>query len=121
MPLLPLLAAALVQFGEPTPDALNGVWAVDLSTDPAHLYVKTMHLALAPDGTVGGTFYDSAIESGRWKAQNGRVCVSFRTTDGVGPYHTAACLAGNRVEGQTWAEQRAFVFVWNATRSQPTP
>jgi hypothetical protein len=43
--------------------------------------------------------------------------VSFRTTDGVGPYHTAACLVGDRVEGQTWAEHRNFLFVWNAARA----
>ena len=121
MTLLPLLAMALVQLAGPTPDAMNGGWAVDLSADPAQPYVKTMHLTLAADGTVNGDFYDSTIEAGRWKAQNGRVCVSFRTTDGVGPYHTAACLAGDRVEGQTWAEQRAFVFVWTATRVAPTP
>ena len=59
------------------------------------------------------------IEAGRWKAQNGRVCVAFRTTDGVGPYHSAACLDGDRIEGQTWAEHREFVFVWNAARGEP--
>ena len=121
MTLLPLLAATLVHLAGPTPDAMNGGWAVDLSADPAQPYVKAMNLTLEADGTVSGDFYDSAIEAGCWKAQNGRVCVSFRTTDGVGPYHTAACLAGDRVEGQTWAEQRAFVFVWNAARVAPTP
>jgi hypothetical protein len=78
-----------------------------------------MHLTLAANGTVTGDFYQSEIEAGRWKAQNGRLCVSFRTTDGVGPYHTAACLVGDHVEGQTWAEQRNFVFVWNAARTAP--
>jgi len=76
-----------------------------------------MTLDLRPDGTVSGSFYQSEIQAGRWKAQNGRLCVSFRTTDGAGPYHTSACLAGERVEGQTWAEHRGFVFVWNATRA----
>ena len=121
MPLLPLFVAAMLQITGPTAEAMNGAWAVDLSTDPAQPYVKAMNLTLATDGTVSGDFYDSTIEAGRWKVQNGRVCVSFRTTDGVGPYHTAACLTGDRVEGQTWAEQRSFVFVWNATRAEPTP
>ena len=76
-----------------------------------------MVLTLKPDGTVAGSFYDSNIEAGRWKVDRGRTCVSFRTTDGVGPYHTAACLVGDTVQGQTWAEKRNFVFNWNAVRS----
>ena len=78
-----------------------------------------MNLTLNADGTATGDFYESEILAGRWKADRGRTCVSFRTTDGVGPYHTAACLRGERVEGQTWAEGRNFVFNWNATRSAP--
>ena len=101
-----------------TPVDLSGNWTVDLSTDPAKPYLKAMHLDLAADGTVTGDFYDSAIQAGRWKAQNGRLCVAFRTTDGAGPYHTAACLVGDHVEGQTWAEHRNFVFVWNAARAE---
>lgn len=100
-----------------TPPALDGRWIVDLSTDPAKPYSKPMLLQLAADGSVRGSFYDSAIEGGRWKADRGRVCVSFRTTDGAGPYHSSACLRGDRVEGQTWAEHRTFLFNWNATRA----
>ena len=55
--------------------------------------------------------------AGRWKTDRGRACVSFRTTDGAGPYHTAACLRGDRVEGQTWAEGRNFLFNWNAVKN----
>lgn len=95
---------------------LDGAWTVDLSTDPGKPYVQPMELRLAPDGTVSGSFYQSAIEAGRWKTDRGRTCVSFRTTDGKGPYHTAACLVGDRVEGQTWAEHRKFLFNWNAVR-----
>ena len=120
--LLPsLIVVALLQAAEPAPEAMSGPWTVDLSADPTQPYLKPMNLALAADGTVSGDFYESTIEAGRWKAQNGRICVSFRTTDGVGPYHSAACLDGDRIEGQTWAEHRSFVFVWNATRSEPTP
>jgi hypothetical protein len=95
---------------------LAGEWVVDLSSKPGEVYTKPMVLALAADGSVKGSFYESEIEAGRWKADRGRTCVSFRTTDGVGPYHTAACLVGDHVEGQTWAEQRTFLFNWNATR-----
>jgi len=116
------LAAALqapAAVEAPATSALEGDWTVDLSVDPAQPYTRPMHLALAADGTVTGMFYQSDIEAGRWKRQHGRLCVSFRTTDGVGPYHTAACAVGDHAEGQTWAEHRDFVFIWTATR--PTP
>jgi len=95
---------------------LDGAWTVDLSTDPTQPYVKPMTLTLNPDGTLSGAFYDSAIEAGRWKAAKGRLCVAFRTTDGRGPYHTSACLVGDAVQGQTWAEHRRFLFLWTAAR-----
>lgn len=117
MSLLALTLALLTQTVAPTPAAMNGAWSVDLTANPAQPYLKPMNLTLAEDGTVTGDFYESTIEAGRWKAQNGRLCVSFRTTDGVGPYHTAACLTGDRIDGQTWAEQRNFVFVWSAARA----
>ena len=96
---------------------LDGAWDVDLSAEPGQPYVKRMVLELKPDGAVSGSFYDSDIQAGRWKAARGRLCVSFRTTDGRGPYHTAACLEGDRVQGQTWAEHRRFLFPWTATRA----
>jgi len=103
---------------------LAGAWTVDLSSEPGQPYTKPMTLTLKADGTVTGDFYESEILAGRWKTDRGRTCVSFRTTDGVGPYHTAACLVVDsrgvdRVEGQTWAEGRSFVFNWNAVRAAP--
>ena len=98
------------------PAALQGEWLVDLSARSDEPYVKPMVLDLQADGTVKGSFYESEILAGRWKTDRGRTCVSFRTTDGLGPYHTAACLVGGRVEGQTWAEHRNFLFNWNAMR-----
>ena len=100
------------------PPTLAGDWVVDLSVDPAEPYTKPMRLELSEDGAAAGSFYDSVIENGRWKSDRGRTCVSFRTSDGAGPYHTAACLVGDRVEGQTWAEHRSFLFNWNAVRPQ---
>ena len=97
-------------------DTLAGRWTVDLSTRPDEPYTKLMALKLAGDGTVTGSFYESEILAGRWKTDRGRTCVSFRTTDGAGPYHTSACLVGTRVSGQTWAEHRNFLFNWNAVR-----
>ena len=118
-----LLATALV-FATPVTSSaqeapgLAGSWTVDLATDPAKPYTKPMVLALAADGTVSGSFYDSVIQGGRWKTDRGRTCVSFRTTDGAGPYHTSACLRGEKVEGQTWAEHRSFLFNWVAVRAR---
>lgn len=99
---------------------LSGDWIVDLTAKASDKpYTQPMSLDLKDDGTVSGTFYQSTIEAGRWKTDRGRTCVSFRTSDGKGPYHTAACLDGNTVRGQTWAEHRNFLFNWNATRAAP--
>ena len=105
-----LLTAAVAVAANP----LAGDWTVDLTAKPGEPYLKGMTLAPAADGTVTGRFYDSDIEAGRWKTQGGRTCASFRTGDGKGPYHTAVCLRDGKAEGQTWAEQRKFVFVWSA-------
>jgi len=101
---------------EPIPESrdLEGSWTVNLTTDPKIPYTQPMNLILKGDGSVEGDFYNSAIEKGRWKYDRGRLCVSFRTSDGVGPYHTAACLSGKDVHGQTWAEHRNFLFNWIA-------
>jgi hypothetical protein len=101
-----------------SPPVLDGNWTVDLSTKPDQPYTRPMQLMLNPDGTVGGLFYQSTIEKGRWKTDRGRTCASFRTSDGNGPYHTSVCLRGDRAEGQTWAENRNFLFVWIATRAK---
>ncbi|GAA3997030.1 hypothetical protein [Sphingomonas humi] len=101
------------------PATLDGKWTVDLSSEPGKPYTQPMDLTLNADGTVSGSFYNSEIQAGRWKRARGRLCASFRTTDGVGPYHSSVCLVGERAEGQTWAEQRKFLFNWNAVRTAP--
>jgi hypothetical protein len=97
--------------------ALAGRWIVDLRAAPDEpRYDKTMVLEIDADRIVTGSFYDSVIEAGRASASNGRTCFAFRTTDGVGPYHTSGCLVGDRILGQTWAEHRKFVLNWTAAR-----
>jgi len=108
------LALALSLAPTPQPTELSGDWTVDLSASDSAPYFKGMTLVLEADGRVTGSFYDSTIEAGRWRTARDRTCVSFRTRDGKGPYHTTACLKAGAVEGQTWAEHRNFVFVWNA-------
>ncbi|KRA54580.1 hypothetical protein ASD77_08305 [Pseudoxanthomonas sp. Root65] len=113
-----LIAAAALSLSMPLQaTSLDGAWVVDLSTQPDTPYTQPMRLTLNADGTVTGSFYNSVIEAGRWKESRGRLCASFRTTDGVGPYHTAVCLTGDTASGQTWAEHRDFLFNWNATRA----
>lgn len=124
MRIVPLLVlASLSAAGAMAADtpSLEGAWIVDLSTEPGKPYTQPMQLTLKPDGTVEGSFYNSTIEAGRWKNARGRVCASFRTSDGKGPYHTAVCLTGGTATGQTWAEHRNFLFNWNATRPADAP
>lgn len=98
-------------------ETLAGRWIVDLRPSlDAPKYEKPMVLDIAPDRSVRGSFYDSAIDAGRASASNGRMCFAFRTTDGVGPYQTSGCLIGDRIFGQTWAEHRKFVLNWTAER-----
>jgi hypothetical protein len=100
-----------------TSASLAGNWLVDLRPSPdAPAYDKPMALAIAADGTITGTFYDSEIVGGRASASNGRVCFAFQTTDGAGPYQTSGCLVGGRILGQTWAEHRQFALNWSAVR-----
>ncbi|QOV95300.1 hypothetical protein IM701_00935 [Novosphingobium sp. ES2-1] len=113
---LPLLLVMTPAGAAEPPAAVQGNWTVDLSANPDEPYTKPMVLQLQADGTVKGSFYESEILAGRWKTDRARTCVSFRTTDDAGPYHTAACLVGDHIEGQTWAEHRSFLFNWNAKR-----
>jgi len=102
-------------------DDLSGNWSVDLASEPGQVYTQPMQLSLNEDGTVEGSFYNSQIQAGRWKLDRGRLCASFRTTDGAGPYHSAVCLVGDQAVGQTWAEHRDFLFNWNASRVTDAP
>lgn len=115
------VAASLAMPASAAEPGLAGDWIVDLATDPAVPYTQPMQLALHPNGSVEGSFYNSTIEAGRWKDDRGRVCASFRTSDGQGPYHSAVCLNGATASGQTWAEHRNFLFNWMATRPVDAP
>ncbi|MDT7933185.1 MAG: hypothetical protein RQ833_01090 [Sphingomonadaceae bacterium] len=111
------LALAPAAAAESAP-ALAGDWVVDLSTPDQPTYSRPMQLTLASDGTVSGLFYQSPIEAGRWKTDRGRTCASFRTHGGEVAYHTSVCLVGAMAQGQTWAEQRNFLFNWSASRAK---
>lgn len=96
---------------------MAGSWTVDLRvklTDAP--YSQPMVLAIAPDGKVTGSFYNSEILAGKAGSAQDRTCVAFRTTDGNGLYHSQACLVDGRMVGTTWAEGRNFLFPWTAER-----
>ena len=79
---------------------MAGQWTVDLRPDLADKpYTQPMRLEIAADGT-----------------GQGRSCVAFRTSDGVGLYHSQACLVDGRMVGTTWAEGRTFLLPWTAER-----
>lgn len=116
--LVPL--AALLVAASPAEDraaAMSGAWTVDLRVELTdEPYGQPMVLAVAADGSVTGSFYNSDILAGRAGSAQGRSCLAFRTTDGSGFYHTSACLVDGTMVGQTWAEGRNFVLPWTATR-----
>jgi hypothetical protein len=99
------------------PADMAGRWTVDLRPSLGDKpYTQPMVLAIAPDGTVTGSFYSSDILAGRTGSGQGRQCVAFRTTDSQGLYHSQACLVDGRMVGSTWAEGRNFLLPWTAER-----
>ncbi len=111
------LALALATAAAAAGVDMAGRWMVDLRPNLTDApYTQPMELKVAADGSVSGTFYNSAILAGRSVSARGRDCVAFRTTDGSGFYHSAACLEGGRMVGTTWAEGRNFLFPWTAER-----
>ena len=111
-------ALATTPAEKPAPPAgVAGSWTVDLRLSLAdEPYSQPMDLTVGKDGSVTGSFYNSEILAGRVGQAQGRNCVAFRTTDGSGPYHSAACLVDGRMVGQTWSEGRGFVLPWTAER-----
>lgn len=115
LPLAVLLVAATP--AEERSHALSGEWTVDLRVNlDDEPYNQPMILAVDPEGNVAGSFYNSEILAGRAGTAQGRACVAFRTTDGIGFYHTSACVLDGKMVGQTWSEGRNFVLPWTATR-----
>ena len=114
-----LTASPTVAFGAVDYGPLAGEWTVDLRLkldDP--VYTQAMKLTIAADKTITGSFYNSDILAGKAGTAQGRSCVSFRTTDGNGLYHSSACLVDGKMVGTTWAEGRGFVLPWTAERTK---
>ena len=118
IPALAMISIAAPAIAQDGVGAMGGEWNVDLrlSLEDAP-YNQPMLIEIAEDGTVSGSFYGSPIETGRAGEAQDRQCVFFRTSDGSGPYQTAACLVGDKMIGQTWSEGRDFVLPWTAERN----
>jgi len=111
-------ACATIGLGEDRPfDDLEADWTVDLRPSlEDDSYTQRLELEIDRAGEVSGLFYDGTILAGQAGRGQGRLCVSFRTSDNSGPYHHAACLEDDELVGQTWSEGRDFIQPWTATR-----
>lgn len=102
-----------------TAQDLLGTWDVALYFSPDSPPSATvMEIeAVNPDGTLGGTFYSSAFELGRFTKRGEAIVISVITSDGSGPYATSGRLvAPNQIEGQTLSSGRDFLMTWSATK-----
>lgn len=97
--------------------AVEGDWVVDLSVKDDEPYTQPMKITVGPDKVISGEFYNSNIDKGRVGGNQGRICISFQTSDGLGPYYHAACFVDGVMIGQSWAEHRKFVLPWTARRN----
>lgn len=123
--LLALTAGMLVAMPtEDPPMSLEGRWLVDLRPTPdAEPYLQPFVVTSVADNRLEGTFYGSAITSGRINADWGDVRFAFVTSDGSGTYHTSGVMRDGKLEGLTHAIGRDFLAVWTGSPdiSEPTP
>ncbi|NNC47313.1 MAG: hypothetical protein HKO13_02630 [Sphingomonas sp.] len=110
-----LFASLLLATAAPA-ETIGGTWTVDLSPAGDGSYTQPMTLEANEDGTLGGTFYGTSIERGRWAENSGRTCISFVTSDNSGAYLHAGCLTEGGMDGQSFATGRSTLFLWKATR-----
>ncbi|MCB0781903.1 MAG: hypothetical protein KDC03_20650, partial [Flavobacteriales bacterium] len=69
------------------------------------------------DSSFTGTFYyDSEIQEARFNVDWGVLTIAFVTSDGSGPYNTAARLEGDVLKGTTHSIGRDFVALWTARK-----
>jgi hypothetical protein len=98
---------------------LIGTWVIDLRPTPdAPAYEKEFVITSVTGTAFTGTFYDTPIENGRINAAWGDVRLAFVTRDGSGPYHHAATLRAERIEGQSHSLGREFVMVWRGGKNK---
>lgn len=98
---------------------LVGTWQVDLRPVPnADPYFQEFIVTSVEGKTFTGTFYGTPVTEGRVNTDWGTVRIAFVTTDGSGPYHHSAVLAGEKLEGLSNSTGREFLSYWSATRQR---
>ena len=113
------LATALILQPEPAAEDLLGTWDVALyfsaEAPPSGTVMEIT--AVNADGTLAGTFYQSAFESGRYTRRGEDWVISVLTADGSGPYATSGRLGPDGIiEGQTLSTGRDFLMAWTAQK-----
>jgi hypothetical protein len=99
------------------PQALIGVWKVDLRPTPsAPAYFQEFVVSSVKGKFFTGTFYGAPIEQARINTDWGLVRIAFVTSDQSGPYNHSAALIGSRLEGLTNSTGRDFLSYWSATK-----
>lgn len=115
------LTAAPAQAGESVlPEHLIGSWDVALYFSPGAPPSSTVMeiTAVNEDGTITGSFYQSAFEIGRYRLDDDVVIISVITSDSSGTYATSGRLyADDYFAGQTLSTGRDFLMAWTATRA----
>lgn len=101
----------------PDPARLVGDWAVALDYDPEKPPSSTRFVVTSvAGGGLEGTFYGSALGSGRIAVRGGEIIFAGVTSDGTGAYYHSGRLRGEEIVGQTLSTGRGFVMPWRARR-----
>lgn len=97
---------------------LIGVWTVSLYFDPAQPPSATvMEIITVNEGAVTGSFYGTSFETARIVEFENEIRLSFVTSDGSGPYTSAArLLPDGTLSGQTLSTGRDFLMPWTAQK-----
>lgn len=110
-------AAAPKHAGPVDPQALVGVWKVDLRPKPDDPpYFQEFVVTSVKGKTFTGSFYGATIEQARINTDWGAVRIAFVTSDASGPYNHAATLVGSGLEGLSNSTGRDFLSYWSATK-----
>lgn len=98
--------------------SLIGVWDVALhfdSTQPPSATV--LEISAVDAGGLSGSFYGTEFEVARAVSFEGKIHLSFITSDGSGPYASAARLSPDgTLSGQTLSTGRSFLMAWTAKK-----
>lgn len=76
-----------------------------------------LDISAVEEGALIGSFYGTEFEAARAVNFEGEIRISFLTSDGSGPYASAArLLPDGNLEGQTLSAGRDFLMAWSAKK-----